>query len=83
MQFSITPSLVSGRAINKALPYLWLFSPNDDFTFSFNLHFAELLAERKIPFELHTAPGGHEWRYWDAQLPDLLRKVDEVLAIRS
>ena len=65
----------------KALPHLWLFSPNDDFTLSFNLRFAELLVERKIPFELHTAPGGHEWRYWDAQLPGLLRKVDEVLAI--
>lgn len=71
---------MAGNADPKTLPYLWLSCGSEDGLLSFNLHFVELLVEKKARFEFHTAPGNHEWEYWDAELPLFLRALDRTFS---
>ncbi|HZE88026.1 MAG TPA: alpha/beta hydrolase family protein [Verrucomicrobiae bacterium] len=56
----------------SSLPYVWITCGADDPLLKQNLDFAEGLRGRHIAFELHSAPGGHAWVYWDGQLPSML-----------
>lgn len=75
------PDLVRNADPKGPMPYLWLSCGNGDGWLSFNFRFAELLTEKKIPYELHTGPGDHEWKYWDAELPAMLQAIDRKMAV--
>ena len=57
----------------SALPFLYIDCGTEDPLFKSNLDFAELLRSRKIPHEYRELPGRHAWKYWDAQVLEVLR----------
>lgn len=48
---------------------------DDDFLYEGNIHFYELMRQRRIPLEYRMRDGGHTWRYWQSALPDVLTFV--------
>jgi putative tributyrin esterase len=63
---------VSAKKITP-LPYFYIDCGTEDFLFSNNRDFVNLLVELKIPHEYRQLPGTHAWTYWDAQLQEILR----------
>jgi putative tributyrin esterase len=61
------------KAKNTPLPYFYLDCGTEDFLFSDNREFVNLLVELKIPHEYRQLPGSHSWTYWDAQVQEVLR----------
>jgi S-formylglutathione hydrolase FrmB len=57
------------------LPYIYVDCGIQDGFLSINRQFAALLEQRKIRYEYHELPGGHEWEYWDSRLPSVLRAL--------
>ena len=55
------------------LPYLYIDCGTEDFLFKDNREFVRLLVELKIPHEYRQLPGTHNWKYWDAQVQEVLR----------
>jgi S-formylglutathione hydrolase FrmB len=55
------------------LPYFYIDCGTEDFLFSNNRDFVNLLVELKIPHEYRQLPGNHSWPYWDAQVQEILR----------
>ena len=56
-----------------ALPYLYIDCGTEDFLFKDNRDFVQLLVELKLPHEYRQLPGTHNWKYWDAQVQEVLR----------
>jgi len=56
-----------------ALPYLYIDCGTEDFLFKDNRDFVQLLIELKLPHEYRQLPGTHNWKYWDAQVQEVLR----------
>ncbi|MEP7149324.1 MAG: alpha/beta hydrolase family protein [Acidobacteriota bacterium] len=56
----------------KALPFLYIDCGTEDFLFQNNRAFVDLLLEKKVPHEFRQLPGGHNWKYWDAQVQEFL-----------
>jgi S-formylglutathione hydrolase FrmB len=63
---------VSAKKITP-LPYFYIDCGTEDFLFSNNRDFVNLLVELKIPHEYRQLPGNHSWPYWDAQVQEILR----------
>ena len=61
----------------KALPFLYIDCGTEDFLFKNNQDFTALLLEKKIPHEYRQLPGGHNWKYWDAQVEEFLELADK------
>lgn len=61
------------------LPYFYIDCGTEDFLFSNNREFVNLLVELKIPHEYRQLPGTHSWTYWDAQVQEILRLAAKVL----
>ena len=61
------------------LPYLYIDCGTEDFLFSNNREFVNLLVDLKIPHEYRQLPGSHSWTYWDAQVREILRIAAERL----
>ena len=57
----------------KPLPYLYLDCGTEDFLFSNNREFVNLLLELKLPHEYRQLPGTHSWSYWDSQIQEILK----------
>ncbi len=57
----------------KALPFLYIDCGTEDFLFSNNREFIDLLLEKRVPHEFRQRPGGHTWTYWDKQVQEFLR----------
>jgi S-formylglutathione hydrolase FrmB len=55
------------------LPYLYIDCGTEDFLFKDNRDFVQLLVELKLPHEYRQLPGTHNWKYWDAQVQEVLR----------
>jgi S-formylglutathione hydrolase FrmB len=55
------------------LPYLYIDCGTEDFLFKDNRDFVQLLLELKLPHEYRQLPGTHNWKYWDAQVQEVLR----------
>jgi len=45
--------------------------------------FASLLQQRRISSEFPTAPGGHDWNQWNAQLAALFESLLQHLQVAS
>lgn len=56
-----------------SLPYLYIDCGTEDFLFKDNRDFVQLLVELKLPHEYRQLPGTHNWKYWDAQVQEVLR----------
>ncbi|HEY0384907.1 MAG TPA: alpha/beta hydrolase family protein [Pyrinomonadaceae bacterium] len=56
-----------------SLPYFYLDCGTEDGLLSFSRALADLLRERKIPYEYRELPGQHNWAYWDSQVQEVLR----------
>ncbi len=56
----------------KTLPFVYIDCGTEDFLFKNNQDFAALLLEKKIPHEYRQLPGGHNWKYWNAQVLEFL-----------
>lgn len=54
------------------LPYFYLDCGTQDSFLATNRRFAALLQSRRISYEYHELPGGHEWPYWDGRIPSFL-----------
>lgn len=63
-----------------ALPYLYLDCGTEDPWLSTNRAFAKILRERRITHDYKEHPGGHEWKYWDRRLPEILGTVEQKLS---
>jgi len=62
-----------------ALPYLYIDCGTEDFLFKDNRDFVRLLVELKIPHEYRQLPGSHNWKYWDAQVQEVLRLASQKM----
>ncbi len=56
-----------------ALPYVYLDCGTEDPLLPSNRGLADILVSRKIPHEYRQLPGNHSWKYWDAQVQEVLR----------
>jgi S-formylglutathione hydrolase FrmB len=61
------------------LPFFYIDCGTEDFLFSNNRDFVNLLVELKIPHEYRQLPGSHSWTYWDQQVREILRMAAERL----
>jgi len=70
----IIPLLVE-RAASSATPYLFLSSGSSDNIPEVPIQMHQLahqLRRKKIRFEMHESPGGHDWKFWDAEIEKVL-----------
>lgn len=63
----LTPAQVA------SLPFVYVDCGTEDPLVSINRGFIEVLRGRKIPYEYRELPGSHNWKYWDAQVQEVLR----------
>lgn len=73
--FQLTRDLESKSV--KELPFIYFDCGTEDGYFQYNLDYAKLLREKKITHEFRELPGGHSWKYWDAQVQEFLRLSDK------
>src|SRR5438874_1578454 len=62
-----------------ALPYVYLDCGTEDLLLSSSRGLADILMSRKIPHEYRQLPGNHSWKYWDAQVQEVLRIATKKL----
>jgi putative tributyrin esterase len=62
---------------SKSIPFLYFDCGTEDFLFTNNRQFADLLIEKKMPHEFRQLPGAHNWRYWDKQVQEFLRVAEK------
>jgi len=67
---SVTPAQMT------SLPFVYLDCGTEDVLLSTNRGFAEVLRGKKIPYEYRELPGTHSWKYWDAQVQEVLRMAN-------
>lgn len=61
-----------------ALPFVYLDCGTEDHLLQSNRTFVDILLARKIPHEYRQLPGRHDWGYWDKQVQELLRFVEQA-----
>jgi S-formylglutathione hydrolase FrmB len=69
------PYVLEKSADPAYVPYLYLACGEQEALLGPDRRFAVGLAKRHFLFEFHTAPGGHDWKQWNAQLPGLFRAL--------
>jgi putative tributyrin esterase len=65
VQLDNDPYVLVRSADPARVPYLFLTCGEQEGLLPANRRFASLLAERKIHYELHVYPGGHNWNQWN------------------
>lgn len=73
----IIPSIID-RASPTALPYIYLSAGSSDNIpeVPVQMHqLADRLRRRKVSFEMHETPGGHDWKFWDAEIEQVLMVI--------
>ena len=63
----------------KLMPFVYQSCGTEDFLYKNNRDFADLLQEKKIPHEYRETPGGHEWKFWNAQVKEFLELSESFL----
>ncbi|HVF88323.1 MAG TPA: alpha/beta hydrolase family protein, partial [Pyrinomonadaceae bacterium] len=76
--FKIVRELPAERV--ASLPYLYIDCGTEDFLIEPNMRMAALLVERKIPHEYRQLPGKHDWPYWDGQVQEVLRIMEQRMS---
>jgi len=63
----------------ELLPFFFIDCGTEDFLFSDNRQFIDLLLERKIRHEYRQLPGSHSWQFWDSEVQEVLRVAAKTL----
>jgi S-formylglutathione hydrolase FrmB len=63
-----------------ALPYFYMDCGTDDPWAKTNRDLSSLFAERNIAHQYRELPGGHDWKYWDRQLQEILQLAAQRLS---
>lgn len=63
------PYLYVATGANDPLPPVMLSNPR----------FADALRERKFQYEYHERPGGHDWRFWDEEIKNMLERMTNFI----
>jgi S-formylglutathione hydrolase FrmB len=58
-----------------ATPYIYMTAGNQEALLDPIQRFAGKLKLHHFAYEFHTAPGGHDWNQWDAQMPGCFEKL--------
>lgn len=61
------------------LPYFYIVCGTNDSFLEANKNFVELLRQKSIPVEYKETPGDHDWTYWDQEINEVLKIVDNRL----
>lgn len=67
------------RANTAAMPYFYLSIGSQDGIIELpdlTQKTAAALRRKKIPFELHELPGGHDWNFWDREISVVLQRFN-------
>jgi putative tributyrin esterase len=67
--------LLAEKAEPRRTTFLFMACGTDDDTIIGNHQFADLLRKRHINYEMVEFPGEHEWTFWEAALPVMLRSL--------
>lgn len=62
------------------LPYFYVDCGTADPWAKINRDLSTLLTERKIAHEYRELPGGHDWKYWDRQVQEILQLAAQRLS---
>jgi putative tributyrin esterase len=64
----------------SSLPYLYFDCGLEDGFLATNRELAEILVSKKIAHQYRQLPGGHDWKYWDRQVREILRIFADLTA---
>ncbi len=56
----------------KPFPDIYLACGTEDFLYEKNVSFVNFLRENNVPVRFDTAPGAHEWDFWDTHIKKAL-----------
>ena len=77
--------LLAEKAEPQHTTFIFMACGTDDDTIIGNHHFADLLRKRHIAYEMTEFPGQHEWSFWEAALPPMLRslarRIQDVMGV--
>ena len=76
--FQVVRTLPDDRL--QALPFFYMDCGTEDPWLNTNRAMSRILDERKIAHEYREFPGGHDWKYWDTHLPEILRLASQKLS---
>jgi len=63
----------------NSLPFIYIDCGTEDFLFQNNRDFVNLLIEKKVKHEFRQLPGGHDWKFWDAQVQEFLELSERFI----
>jgi putative tributyrin esterase len=64
------------RSVEPAkMPYFYLTCGEQEGLLPANRKLVTIFAERGIAYEFHTAPGDHNWRQWNEQIPSVFESL--------
>lgn len=69
------PYVLEQSADPAQTPYLYLACGEQEALLGPDRRFATDVDKRHFRSEFHTAPGGHEWKQWNEQIPGLFRSL--------
>src|SRR6476646_8335218 len=67
--------LLAEKAEPQHTTFIFMACGTDDDTIIGNHQFADLLRKKHIAYEMTEFPGQHEWSFWEAALPQMLRSL--------
>jgi len=67
--------LLAEKAEPQHTTFIFMACGTDDDTIIGNHLFADLLRKKHIAYEMTEFPGQHEWLFWEAALPPMLRSL--------
>jgi putative tributyrin esterase len=74
---------VLARSVDPAkMPYFFLTCGDNEGLLATNRHFAQILEQRRFPYEFHIVPGGHDWKQWNARLDGVFSSLLDHLGAR-
>jgi S-formylglutathione hydrolase FrmB len=59
-------------AEGKTIPDIFLACGTEDFLYEKNVEFVQFLKENNVPVKFVSAPGSHEWDFWDTHIKEAL-----------
>ena len=74
VESDVNPKVLVDRLVREdaALPKIFMACGLDDGLLAANEDFAEYLKQKGVSFKFETAPGAHEWDFWDTYIKKIL-----------
>lgn len=69
------PELVKRKEFLAKPVDLYAYCGKQDYHYESNLLFSEIVRPLGINYQLQTGKGGHDWDYWNGQLPELFEII--------